>query len=170
MELLHTMQMFLVIMFLVSFSSLGRQCNCWIDRQEVTEYVNNVTMRVYYNNYTINASLTGYITDNNVWNFTITQNKMDDWFTLSTDTTSPYFTSIPANASLFYGNQSLGVDFDATDAIEFGYYSINDTGKFSINQSGYLSNATSIAVGEYAINVTINDSSNNINWTIYRFR
>ncbi len=82
------------------------------------------------------------------------------------DTIPPYFTKIPDNESLFYGNESLGVDFDATDDIEFGYYSVNDT-RFSINQSGFLSNATSLAVGNYEINVTINDTANNINWTRY---
>jgi len=82
------------------------------------------------------------------------------------DVTPPYFTQIPNNASLFYKNQSLGVNFDATDNINFGFYKINDT-RFSINQTGYLSNSTSLAAGNYAINVSINDSSNNINWTIY---
>ncbi len=83
--------------------------------------------------------------------------------------TPPYFTSIPQNASLFYGNESLGVDFDATDETSFGYFRINDT-RFLINQTGYLSNATPLAVGNYEINVSINDSSNNINWTKYKIQ
>ena len=83
------------------------------------------------------------------------------------DTTAPYFTSIPANVSLWYGNESLGVDFDADDAVGFDSFSINDTNLFAINSTGWLSNATSLSVGNYAINVTINDTSNNINWTIY---
>ena len=82
------------------------------------------------------------------------------------ETTPPYFTTIPANASLFYANQSLSADFDADDAVEFGYFSINDT-NFSIDQSGVLTNATSMAVGNYSINVTINDTAGNINWTRY---
>ena len=48
----------------------------------------------------------------------------------------------------------------------FGYYRINDT-RFSINQTGFLTNATLLGAGNYEINVTINDTSNNINWTIY---
>ncbi len=83
------------------------------------------------------------------------------------DNTPPYFTIIPANSSLFYGNESLNVDFDATDAVGFGYFAINDT-RFSITQAGILTNATPISVGNYEINVTINDSSNNINWTRYK--
>ena len=84
----------------------------------------------------------------------------------TTDIIKPYFTTIPANASLFYANQSLLVTFAAADNSGFGYYRINDT-RFLINQTGFLSNATSIAVGNYEINVTINDTSNNINWTRY---
>jgi hypothetical protein len=88
-------------------------------------------------------------------------------YTLTTIIGAPYFTTIPANSSFFYGNQSLLVTFAATDETQFGYYSINDT-RFSINQSGFLSNATPLAVGNYEINVTINDTSNNIVWTRYK--
>jgi parallel beta-helix repeat protein len=138
-----------------------------IDRQEVTGYINSGGTRTYYNNYTINASLTGYVTDSNIFNFTTQQNKMDDWFTLDgLDLTSPTFTSIPVNSSLFYRNESLLVIFVATDETGFGYYSVNDT-RFSINQSGFLSNATILGVGNYELNVTINDTSGNINWTRY---
>ena len=54
----------------------------YIPRQEITEYVNRGGIRSYYNNYTINASKSGYITDNNLFNFTMTRNKVDDFFTL----------------------------------------------------------------------------------------
>ena len=57
-------------------------------------------------------------------------------------------------------------NFTATDNIEFGYFKINDT-RFSITQAGLLTNISPMAAGNYEINVTINDSSNNINWTIY---
>jgi hypothetical protein len=83
------------------------------------------------------------------------------------DNVHPAFTAIPSNSSLFYGNQSLLVNFTATDETEFGHYSVNDT-RFSINSTGFLSNATLIGVGNYSINVTINDSANNINWTTYK--
>ena len=105
---------------------------------------------------------------NGVW-YLISGEKYGTFFGYSyyIDTTSPYFTTIPANASLFYGNQSLSVTFVATDNYGFGYYSINDT-RFLINQTGFLSNATPMAAGNYEINVTINDTSNNINWTRYK--
>jgi hypothetical protein len=88
---------------------------------------------------------------------------------LTIDNVHPTFSAIASNSSLFYGNQSLLVNFTATDETPFGYYSVNDT-KFSINSTGYLSNATSIGVGDYTLNVTINDSANNTNWTIYHVK
>lgn len=87
--------------------------------------------------------------------------------TTPADITPPVFTSIPANSSLFYGNQSLGVNFDANDETRFGYYSVNDT-RFTISDLGFLTNNTIMDIGNYEINVTINDSSNNINWTRYK--
>jgi surface protein/parallel beta-helix repeat protein len=140
----------------------------WISRQELTEYVDNGGTITYYNNYTINASKAGYTNATKKYNVTVQKSKVNDYLTLtgSSDSTPPYFTTIPANSSFFYGNQSLSVTFAATDATGFGYYKINDT-RFSIAQTGVLTNATPMAVGNYEINVTINDTSNNINWTRY---
>ena len=89
-------------------------------------------------------------------------------FTLTggADTTLPYFTTIPANASLDY-LVSLGVDFDAIDAVGFDSYVVNDS-RFTINSSGYLQNGTILGVATYLLNITINDSSNNLNSTIYQ--
>jgi hypothetical protein len=83
------------------------------------------------------------------------------------DRTFPTFTNVPSDASLFYGNESLLVQFVGVDETEFDSYSVNDTAHFSINSSGFLSNQTALAAGNYEINVTINDTSNNINWTIF---
>jgi hypothetical protein len=93
---------------------------------------------------------------------------------------APTFLSIPANAtgsnSLWYGNQSLSVLFNATNSTTFVNYSINDTAHFTItqigfdnitsNQSAILVNKTPMAVGSYAINVTVNQSGG-LNWTIF---
>ena len=83
------------------------------------------------------------------------------------ENTPPYFIYIPPNASLFYGNESLGVDFDATDDVEFGTFYVNDT-RFSINSTGYLSNATPLGAEIYTIKVSINDTLGNVNWTNYK--
>ena len=66
-----------VIIFTDSTTSSGL-----ISRQNATEYVNYGGTRTYYNNYTINASKSGYTSDTNTINFTITENKVNDFLTL----------------------------------------------------------------------------------------
>ena len=93
---------------------------------------------------------------------------MSGYFTLNQiDIVPPIFTTIPADASIFYGNESLNVQFVGTDNIAFDSYAVNDTAIFQISPSGFLTSITALPVGHYQINVTINDTSNNINWTIY---
>lgn len=82
------------------------------------------------------------------------------------DLTAPYFITIPNNETITYLEDWNGVYFNATDETGFGYYSVNDT-KFIINQTGYLDNLTSLSVGRYLINVSINDTSGNSMFTFY---
>ncbi len=83
------------------------------------------------------------------------------------DLTPPTFVTIPANTSVTYG-QGFGVYFVGADETSFDTYVINWTTLFTINSTGYLENSTlSITVGTYLINVTINDTANNLNSTIY---
>ena len=83
------------------------------------------------------------------------------------DITPPYFTTIPATTNINY-TRGFGVDFNATDETGFGTYAIDWTTLFKINSNGWLTNSTpNIAAGSYYINVTINDTSNNLNSTIY---
>lgn len=82
------------------------------------------------------------------------------------DSTKPHFTTIPSNASIDY-LQALEEDFDGTDDIELDSYTVNDT-RFSINSSGGLVNNTILGVGTYILNITINDTSNNLNSTLYQ--
>jgi len=98
----------------------------------------------------------------NIWLDTITLNK-----TVTLDETPPYFTTIPADASLSEG-ESLSVDFDAADGVGFDSFAINWSNTFNIDSStGGLTNTSALSVGSYSINVTINDTSNNLNSTIY---
>lgn len=86
--------------------------------------------------------------------------------TFRIDTLPPYFTFIPANKILTYG-QTFWVNYSFSDAQVNGSYAINDT-RFSINSSGSLKNATVLSASKvYYINVTINDSVNNLNSTIF---
>lgn len=83
------------------------------------------------------------------------------------DATPPYFITIPSNTSIFYLNETLSVTYVGTDETGFGYYYINDTTNFAINQTGFLINNTPLSAGNYFVNVTINDTLNNINWAIF---
>src|SRR3989344_3714523 len=82
------------------------------------------------------------------------------------DLTPPYFTTIPTLTNINY-TQGFGVLFEAVDETLFDSYSINWTTEFQINQSGWLENTTQLPAGSYLINLSINDSSNNLNSTIY---
>jgi hypothetical protein len=88
--------------------------------------------------------------------------------TSALDTTPPYFTTIPANATLTYGQDWAGVYFNANDETGFGSFFIDDTTNFTINSTGFLDNNTFLFVGVYIINVSINDTSGNINYTMYQ--
>jgi parallel beta-helix repeat protein len=84
-----------------------------------------------------------------------------------TDTTPPTFTTIPNNASIIYGDNLTGINFVATDETGFGTYRVNDT-RFIINSTGYLTLNQLLLVGDYLLNITINDTTGNINSTIYK--
>jgi len=80
----------------------------------------------------------------------------------------PTFTTIPDNQSILYLNESLNVTFVGTDETEFDSYAVNDTDNFQMGfDSGFLINNTPLGAGNYDVNVTINDTVNNINWTIF---
>ena len=83
------------------------------------------------------------------------------------DTTPPYFVTIPASTNINY-TQGFNVQFSAADNVAFGSYAINWTTLFAINSTGRLYNTTQLAAGTYNINVTINDTLNNLNSTIYQ--
>jgi hypothetical protein len=115
----------------------------------------------------VNVTKTGYTTNSTTYNLTNLNNVFGVIYLSEGDYVSPYFTSVPANASIFYGNESLGVDFGAEDETSFGTFTVNDS-RFSINSTGWLRNNSALAVGVYELNVSINDSSGNTNSTAYR--
>jgi hypothetical protein len=77
------------------------------------------------------------------------------------------FTTIPANATINYGVNWAGVQFNAADAIS---YSIDDTTHFSIGSTGFLDNLVTLPVGTYTINVTITDALSNTLSTFYKLQ
>ncbi|MBT6774591.1 hypothetical protein HOA91_04430 [Candidatus Woesearchaeota archaeon] len=77
-----------------------------------------------------------------------------------TDTTLPVFTEPPAAQSVA-DDVNFVYDLNATDNYNMSSFTVNDTTRFRINFSGHLSNNTILTVGDYNINVTINDTFNN---------
>ena len=86
--------------------------------------------------------------------------------TLNDDTTPPYFSTPPANEAITYGDYWDGVTFNGTDERIFDSYSVNDS-RFIINSTGYLNMTNYNQAGIYNLNITINDTFNNKNSTIY---
>lgn len=82
------------------------------------------------------------------------------------DTTPPTISS-PANASIVYGVAWSGVDFNFTDANGTSTAWVNDITNFNITNAGHLDDKISLAVGNYLINVSVNDTYNNIASTTY---
>jgi hypothetical protein len=117
----------------------------------------NSTLQVLDGNY--NLKLYANDTSNNFG--------MNDSIWFNVDKTLPYFTIIPANDSIIVGADWGGVDFDAADEMGFDSYSINDS-RFTINSTGFLDDISTLEVGNYLINVSINDTFGNENFTLYQ--
>ncbi|GAH16510.1 unnamed protein product, partial [marine sediment metagenome] len=67
-----------------------------------------------------------------------------------------------------YGiNASLNYDLNATDASDVTWW-VNDTVQFKINLSGFIQNTSSLNLGTYNINITVNDTENNKAGFIFR--
>lgn len=93
------------------------------------------------------------------------------------DTTYPWFETIPEGVEIAYNTDFPDPEFLANDDINISSFTVNDS-KFTITTQyveiegtpmwqGILKNATVIPVGNYLLNITINDTSNNLNSTIY---
>ena len=84
------------------------------------------------------------------------------------DTIPPYFTD---NYTNWYNismlsNQSLFNDLNATDETAFDSWFMNWTAPFNLTKgSGLLLNTSPMVAGNYLINVSINDTLGNLNWT-----
>jgi len=111
------------------------------------------------------SGTTTYITLSSIGGPTITANL---GISAPADNTPPYFTQIPENVSGNYLTTNVNAQFVATDETSFSMIFINDTSNFTMtNSTKTLTNKTPLFADSYALNVTINDSSNNINWTIF---
>ncbi len=101
-----------------------------------------------------------------LWNYYVCDDSvlcawtLTNW-TLTIDTTPPVFTNLinlTADA-----NSSFSYDIDATDATSsVSCFTVNDT-DFQIDCNGVLQNNTVLNEGTYWLNITVNDSANNLN-------
>jgi hypothetical protein len=121
-----------------------------------TGRINSSYLISAYANITLNNSVND-ITES--FNITIIQSQVD--------TTKPYFTFIPANQTLELNVTGLNVNFTGTDLVDFGAYDINDKVNFSINSTGWVKNLTKLLRQDYILNISINDTSGNVNYTLF---
>jgi len=86
---------------------------------------------------------------------------------ITLDNISPRFTSIENQTAAL--NVSFRYDINATDdGVVVDGFSIDDTVNFSINYStGIVTNATTLIEHYYIINVSVNDTLGNLNWSLW---
>jgi len=82
------------------------------------------------------------------------------------DTIQPRFDPFPTNQTI-EANTSFSYDFNATDLVSLVTFGVNDT-TFTINSTGGITNTTTLQFRTYVLNITINDTSNNKNFTYFQ--
>ena len=138
------------------------------DQSNVTLFRVNDTQFLIYNNGTLinNTPLSIGHYDLNI-SVNDTYNNLN-WTILNvtvSDTTSPLFFPLPQNQTI-EGGVSFGYDINATDLGGISTYIINDS-RFSFFSNGTLINTSRLNVGTYNLNISVNDSSRNVNWTFF---
>ena len=84
------------------------------------------------------------------------------------DTISPYFTTLENQTGSI--SQALSYDINAADNVALGSFFIDDTTNFSINSStGIITNISILVEHYYVVNITINDTTGNLNWSLWGF-
>ncbi len=76
------------------------------------------------------------------------------------DTIAPTWNEVPADQTIEFG-ASLNYDVNASDLSGIGLYWVNDTGNFSVNGDGVITNATSLSAGVYWLEIRACDPYNN---------
>ncbi|MBD3252405.1 hypothetical protein GF386_01610 [Candidatus Pacearchaeota archaeon] len=81
-------------------------------------------------------------------------------------TPPPYFDPVPVNQVVEYG-EALGYDVNATPSgSPIDSYFIDDNGNFTINNSGFIKNNTILDLGIYSLNISVNDTDGDINFSL----
>jgi parallel beta-helix repeat protein len=108
-----------------------------------------------------NQSINAYAND------TLGNTALNDSYVVWIDSTPPYFTDLDNQTS--YDNESLNYDINASDdGIGLDGFAIDDTTNFSIVYStGVITNITTLIEYYYVVNVSINDTLGNLNWSLW---
>ncbi len=87
-------------------------------------------------------------------------NSANDSVTVTTDNdlTAPDWTTVPSNQEITEGNV-FSYQVGASDLSGIGGYAVNDTANFAIDSTGLITSLTTLAAGEYGLNVSV--------WDIY---
>jgi parallel beta-helix repeat protein len=80
----------------------------------------------------------------------------DTAFVSVVDSTPPSWVASPSDQSIDYG-QALEYQLQATDISGIGAWHINDTANFVISGTGYLENSTVLEIGDYGLNISVED-------------
>lgn len=84
------------------------------------------------------------------------------------DLNPPTFDEIPINQTIVY-DHAFYYEINASDNVGISAYIVDDTQNFSIdNVTGVMKNNTHLPLGIYPLNITINDTSNNLNTTVFQ--
>jgi hypothetical protein len=110
---------------------------------------------------TYNYTLTVYDGSDNTINDTV--------FVSVEDTTSPDWVVAPSDQSINYG-QALEYQLQATDLSGIGAWHVNDTVNFAISGTGLLTNDIVLEVGDYGLNISVEDIYGNTRSFTIRIR
>ncbi len=116
-----------------------------IDNNGVISNITAIPLGIYWLNISVND------TSNNVLSHVIQIN--------ITDLSAPTWIEAPTNQIIDYGIP-FSYDLNATDNVGISQYNLNDTSIFTIDNNGIISNITTIPLGIYWLNVSVNDTSN----------
>lgn len=82
---------------------------------------------------------------------------------IAPDSAAPVIIS-PPNTTIELNTENLTADFNATDDNPISY-GVNISDNFSIDSNGILTNISNLSIGNYILNITVNDSYGNSNST-----
>ncbi|KKN41841.1 hypothetical protein LCGC14_0719320, partial [marine sediment metagenome] len=83
------------------------------------------------------------------------------------DTKAPTWDEIPDNQTMEFGS-SFYYKLNASDPSGISAWWLNDTTNFTIASNGVITNASQVPVGVYWLQVSVNDTQNQINFTIFK--